>query len=447
MNVLVVSSKYPPEYAGSGLRAHETYKRLRQKFGIEFEVLCNSVEFKGKEVFLLEGVNVTRIDRSALNVSTLENFHWPLSRAGVALQENFEALETVRYLESAAFDVVHTFGHSASTRAALWWASKRNVPLITEVCNNESSPYQYLPGFGKLLGTPLGWVAHYDLSEQTVVVAISSHLSEMCARHGLEKNVWTRPNPVDEQRFNPSISVAEDPTSLTPFSGDNIILLYVATFKPRKNHRFLVDALSYLPEEYRLVLAGPVDDDGPEAATHRQCVKEVRERIHELGLQSRVHLDVAFVDMAEYLSIADVFCFPSENEAMGTPLLEALCSAVPTVANADEPSFREWIEDGVNGSLAELDAAHWADAVRSVTAIDSSQNQNEASNLLDVVSSEKVDEQYRTLLRALAQTGPQDVVDVESTLSQDRDRNDRNDIHSSPADVQAVGKDRDEDLV
>ncbi len=28
MKILVVSSKYQPEYSGSGLRAHNTYKRL-----------------------------------------------------------------------------------------------------------------------------------------------------------------------------------------------------------------------------------------------------------------------------------------------------------------------------------------------------------------------------------------------------------------------------------
>ena len=43
MNILVVSSKYPPEYSGSGLRCHNTFIRLKKKFGINYKVLTSSV--------------------------------------------------------------------------------------------------------------------------------------------------------------------------------------------------------------------------------------------------------------------------------------------------------------------------------------------------------------------------------------------------------------------
>ena len=49
INVLVVSSKYPPEYAGSGLRAHKTYKRMSGKFGFSYSVLSGSVIYNKVE--------------------------------------------------------------------------------------------------------------------------------------------------------------------------------------------------------------------------------------------------------------------------------------------------------------------------------------------------------------------------------------------------------------
>ncbi len=74
IKILVVSSKYPPEYAGSGLRAHNTYKRLSRKFNIDFDVICNSIEFIGNDKYNHEGVDVLRISSKFLNNNMAERF-------------------------------------------------------------------------------------------------------------------------------------------------------------------------------------------------------------------------------------------------------------------------------------------------------------------------------------------------------------------------------------
>ena len=61
MKVLVVSSKYSPEYSGSGFRAHNTYLRLSDKYDITFEVVCSSVEFTESKQYLSSEVFVTRV--------------------------------------------------------------------------------------------------------------------------------------------------------------------------------------------------------------------------------------------------------------------------------------------------------------------------------------------------------------------------------------------------
>ena len=62
MNVLVISSKYPPEYAGSGHRAHATYKRLAARCpNLNFRVVCNSVEYSGTEDYIYENIRVRRV--------------------------------------------------------------------------------------------------------------------------------------------------------------------------------------------------------------------------------------------------------------------------------------------------------------------------------------------------------------------------------------------------
>jgi hypothetical protein len=61
LKVLLVSSKYPPEYSGSGLRAHNTYKRLAARYGIWFSVLTSSVTENHSGDYEFEGVAVRRI--------------------------------------------------------------------------------------------------------------------------------------------------------------------------------------------------------------------------------------------------------------------------------------------------------------------------------------------------------------------------------------------------
>ena len=61
MKVLLVSSKYHPEYSGSGFRAHQLYKRLSSKFNINYDVVCNSLINKNNEIYEHEGVQINKI--------------------------------------------------------------------------------------------------------------------------------------------------------------------------------------------------------------------------------------------------------------------------------------------------------------------------------------------------------------------------------------------------
>ena len=70
MKVLVICSKYQPEYSGSGLRAHNTYKRLKAKYNVEYNVLTNSVEYNDNTVYEYDSVIVTRVGKK---LQTLKN--------------------------------------------------------------------------------------------------------------------------------------------------------------------------------------------------------------------------------------------------------------------------------------------------------------------------------------------------------------------------------------
>ncbi len=61
MKILVVSSKYQPEYSGSGLRAHNTYKRFKKNYDLNFDIVSNSKIYQGNKKYVYDGVGVNRI--------------------------------------------------------------------------------------------------------------------------------------------------------------------------------------------------------------------------------------------------------------------------------------------------------------------------------------------------------------------------------------------------
>ncbi len=412
LKVLVVSSKYPPEYSGSGLRAHRTYLRLKEKYGTDFEVICSSTESNRPEVYELDGVPVERIVSRRMRDLNRKLVRTPLKRLSNAVLSHTEARSVRRALRGKSFDVIHTFGYSPATATAIKWSRDHKIPLVIELVNLGATPYQYLPSTRRF--------SSYDLGHQSVIIAISKSLGEISKNLGLDENVWIRPNPVDASAFaipTNSERIAAR-RKISSASETDVLVIYVAKYLHQKNHSFLLDVLARLPARFKLVLAGPpvTNRDLVSGLTANQ-IPSLNERARELGVSDRVEIRHGFVDMSEYLSAADVFCFPAQNEAMGTPLLESISAGVPVVANADESSFQEWIVEGENGFLQPLVAENWAEAVIKASEFSDSKKSAMSAQIKGLISTELIDGQYRKILGAVSSTAPDQVVNVEEVLS------------------------------
>ena len=95
-------------------------------------------------------------------------------------------------------------------------------------------------------------------------------------------------------------------------------LLFVGTVEPRKNLKGLVAALEHLPDAPPLVVAGADGwgDTGLEDVDH----------VRFLGF-------VAAEDLSGLYGGASVFCYPSEREGYGLPVLEAMAQGTPVVTS------------------------------------------------------------------------------------------------------------------
>ncbi len=96
-------------------------------------------------------------------------------------------------------------------------------------------------------------------------------------------------------------------------------LLFVGTVEPRKNLRGLAAAVARLPEPMPLVVAGA-------------------EGWGDVGIDAPVDLRfLGFVPSADLRPLyagAHVFCYPSEREGYGLPVLEAMAQGAPVVTSA-----------------------------------------------------------------------------------------------------------------
>lgn len=407
MKVLVVSSKFHPEYAGSALRAARTYQRLQRRYGVEYFVLCNGVQFTEPAEYQWEGAAVKRVCSPGWMIDNAR-----YNEISQKIKRNIkyyqEFLQTIRWLRRRKFDAVHIFGKSASTAAAAHFSRWAAKPLILELCNNMTDPSPFVPFFRT--------VSRADLRKGTVIVAISEELAQMCGKHGYEANVWSRPNPIDESRFY--FRASSEGMSRTCFSAEDKVLVYIAKFWPQKNHIFLLEVLARLPEKYKLVLAGPLIPSGANAARDTLTVAAIKNRIAELGLAGRVELITEYVESERYIGGADVYLFPASNEALGTPLLESLACGVPVIANSDEKAFQQWLENGINGFLCPLEAGKWAEAVLETEKFSLRSRQDFSSKILSQASSQVIDKQYFQILQSLVSSSQLYPVSVEQLLGQ-----------------------------
>ena len=407
MKVQLVSSKYQPEYSGSGLRAHRTHLRLREKYSIETDVICIGTESTDSTTYDLDGLSVKRILSSKLR-----KIHWslgkgPLRRITNAAMFHHEARRVTAELSKRQFDLLHVFGYSPATTAAIRYARQNDIPLMLELVNVVKTPYQHLPGTRRF--------SNYNLNIQSIIVAISNELGETSERAGLTGNIWVRPNPVDTTRFTPTTpnARAKSKQELFGFDPEDRVVVYVAKFPERKNHSFLIDVLGKLSTNFKLVLAGPpLPDIHSVPGLTANTIPSLTKKARELDVADRLVVHPDFVDFAQYLKAADVTCFPSEQEGMGTPLLESLAAGVPVIANAGESSFREHIIDASNGYLKPLNPKEWASAIISAVDFPEDQRRAFAESTTERYSTDHIDYDYHRFMIALVESQPGERVSV-----------------------------------
>jgi len=400
MKVLVVSSKYHPEYSGSGFRAHNMHKRFRSKFATDFDVVASSLEACGVKRYTYEHVDVVRIS----GVVTIVKFKGVLQKVAIWFNFPFEIFRCWKFIHGRIdrYDVLHTFGNSWSVGFFTWYFARHNKSVIRELCNDIPSPY-YPKRFEKLIRPVFQ-------KDNAIMVAISPLLERMALSYGV-KHIWQRPNPIEEEKFYPRSKGerARLRFELTKFRSDDIVMVSVANFSQRKNQIFLLKVLSLLPSRYKLVLAGVMHNDieggrrGRGVMSSIKYVQTIQEFIDRHGLKDRVQISTGFVkNPQEYMALSDIYLFPSIHEGLGTPILESQACGIPIVANYLPGITDVWIKNNIGGYVCELDAKLWSTAIVKVLEIQSSILHMNSNYILSKAGSRVIDQKYIDIFRELS---------------------------------------------
>lgn len=322
--VVVIASKFLPEYSGPGERIDRLYTWLEASNSIPKPfIFCDSQDYISSKKYEFNGHSVFR---SGLSSYRFFNRYLPvLVKILLELESLVVLMKPIR--ESG---VVHILGSSPVTHAALFWSKLFKKRVVLELVNRNSKVYQKMFGIYTIRTS----------AKRTSYVVISDELESRCLDSGFKGNIWSRPNPVDVKRF-----VTSRVSNVFTRQSDQYRLLYVASFIPRKNQLRLVQIMSNLPDCYSLVLAGPLTNKLESEPYYNKVLDE----IERLKLNAKITLVPEFVDTAELLNECDIYIMPAVNEGLGTPMLEALCAKRPIIANIQEPVFRDWVEQGVAG--------------------------------------------------------------------------------------------------
>ena len=221
-----------------------------------------------------------------------------------------------RYLKEHPVDILHTHNTACQLLAA---AAARHLPaaLVTTE-HNTTNRRRGWKGF-----RPVDrWM--YRQYRQIICVGeeTRSGLLSYLEDEGIAAKTQVVPNGIDLARFRDAVP---DPDILA-LPGRKITM--VAAFRPQKDHATLIRAMQFLPEDYRLLLAG-----GAETQEDRTCLRSCRELVRDLGLDDRVRFLGVCTGVPALLSASDVIVLSSHHEGQPLSAVEAMAAGKVFIAS------------------------------------------------------------------------------------------------------------------
>ena len=164
------------------------------------------------------------------------------------------------------------------------------------------------------------------------IIAASNYIKNDLIKHGIsEEKIEVVHNGIDHKIFFPAVEFESDMVDIKPFAIKKPYFIYCSRLSgAEKKHIELIKAFSLFKEKthlpHRLVLAG---SDGPYSSM-------VHKAAYDSSYASDIFLTGYFPheNLSRLYSGSEACIFPSVNEGVGLPVLEAMASGVPVLCSS-----------------------------------------------------------------------------------------------------------------
>jgi O-antigen/teichoic acid export membrane protein/glycosyltransferase involved in cell wall biosynthesis len=254
-----------------------------------------------------------------------------------------------------SYDLLHVMGFRVLGVPALLvaWLFHKKTILRAET-NGEFSGAFFTPGLARLhlslSSRPLRLLL--DLRNRLLrtadrYVSISSQITAELRGGGVPaERIEELPNAVDVQRFHP-VS-AEHKAALRKRLGlpmDRPVLAFSGRLVSFKGVPQLLEVWQAMVRDGRRGLLLLIGGGGSDL---HNCEPQLRAEVLQNGLMHHVHFTGDVSNVHEYLQAADLFAFPTAEEAFGIALVEAMACALPVVTT-QVGGLRDIVRHGENG--------------------------------------------------------------------------------------------------
>lgn len=137
--------------------------------------------------------------------------------------------------------------------------------------------------------------------------------------------------------------------SMVDWDEQTPVIVAAARSDRYKGYELLLQAFAQVHQQMpavRLLICG----EATIGTTHDRVIKQM---VRDLGLTAFVHFTGFRQDLAQILAASDLFCLPTENDALPLVFLAAMAAGLPTVA-CHSGGVPEMVVDGKTGLLSAL---------------------------------------------------------------------------------------------
>lgn len=273
-------------------------------------------------------VYATDFDTAALSAAAVK--HYVRSAAGPALLKlasytKHSALELARLRPEAdvhgAFGVISPLGGVVNVQSvhAAWIKASQRLRNLTGRLRQRCNPIHPF-----ILAREQKYFAQRNYRKLIAPTEqVKSDLMHFYAVPG--DDVLIVPNGFSSESFSfeRSQALREDTRNKFGYRKDDIVVLFVANELERKGFRQLIHAIAALnkPNLHFLAVVGRTSTDA------------YGSEIRHLGISRKVQITGAKRDLAPYYAAADIFALPTQYEAWGLVIVEALASGTPVLTS------------------------------------------------------------------------------------------------------------------